>query len=53
MKKDISQRWLATVLLNAEKGFRKVKGHKEIPTVLASIRKLHEQIVDMESKKAA
>lgn len=53
VKKDISQRWLATVLLNAEKGFRKVKGHKEIPTVLASIRKLHKQIVDMESKKAA
>lgn len=53
VKKDISQRWLATVLLNAEKGFRKVKGHKEIPLVLASIRKLHEQIVDMESKKAA
>lgn len=53
VKKDISQRWLATVLLNAEKGFRRVKGYKDIPTVIASIRKLHSQVLDMENKKAA
>lgn len=53
VKKDISQRWLATVFLKAEKGFRRVKGYKEIPTVIASVKKLHEQIIDMETKKAA
>lgn len=53
VKKDISQRWLATVFLNAEKGFRRVKGYKDIPKVISSIRKLHSQLLDMESKKAA
>lgn len=53
VKKNVSQRWFATVLLNAEAGFKRVKGYRDIPAVIASIRKLHEQIVDMENKKAA
>jgi len=31
------QRWLGTVLLHCEKGFRKIKGHKDIATVLRII----------------
>ena len=53
VKKNVSQRWLGTVLLNAEAGFKRVKGYREIQTVIASIRKLHSQLLDMESKKAA
>ena len=53
VKKNVSQRWLGTILLTAEAGFKRVKGYREIPTVIASIRKLHRQIVDIESKKAA
>jgi hypothetical protein len=30
------------VLLNAEAGFKRVKGYRDIPAVIASIRKLHE-----------
>jgi len=33
----MSQRWLATVLLNAEQRFRRVKGHKHIAVLVASI----------------
>jgi transposase-like protein len=33
----MSQRWLATVLLHCEKGFRRVKGHLGIPEVIATI----------------
>jgi len=31
------QRWLGTVLLHCEKGFNKVKGHKDIAAVLRTI----------------
>ena len=31
------QRWLGTVLLHCEKGFKKVKGHREIAAVLRTI----------------
>lgn len=31
------QRWLAAVLLHAEKGFRRIKGYASIPAVLGSI----------------
>ena len=31
------QRWLGTVLLHCEKGFKKVKGHKEIAAALRMI----------------
>lgn len=53
VKKDLSQRWLATVLLNAEEGFRRVKGYGDIPAVRESIKKLHAKIVDTGSKQAA
>jgi transposase-like protein len=53
VKKDLSQRWLATVLLNAETGFRKVKGFEEINTVIENIRKLHKEIFDNKNKIAA
>lgn len=51
-KKGLSQRWLATTLLNAETGFRRVKGYTEIPAVVANIKKLHQEIVDGDVKKA-
>ena len=36
-KGGMTQRWLAAVLLYAEKGFRTVKGHKSIPKVIRNI----------------
>lgn len=53
VKKDLSQRWLATVLLNAETGFRKVKGFENIDIVIANIKKLHQEIFDNKNKMAA
>jgi putative transposase len=51
VKKGLSQRWLATSLLNAENGFRTVKGFDDISAVVASIRKYHQEIVDSDVKK--
>lgn len=53
VKKDLSQRWLATVLLNAESGFRKVKGFAEIKIVIANIKKFHKELFDSRNKLAA
>ena len=53
VKKNLSQRWLATVLLTAENGFRTVKGYQEINTVVVNIRKLHKEIFDKKNKMAA
>lgn len=53
VKKNLSQRWLATVLLNAETGFRKVKGHEQIKAVILSIKKHHKEIIDNKFKMAA
>lgn len=52
-KKDLSQRWLATVLLNAESGFRRVKGFEKIETVIANIKNFHQEIFDNKTKVAA
>lgn len=52
VRKNLSQRWLATVLLNAESGFRKVKGFKDIPAVISNIKKSHSTL-DVAMKKAA
>lgn len=52
VRKNLSQRWLATVLLNAESGFRRVKGFAEIPQVIANIKKLRSPL-DGATKKAA
>lgn len=53
VKKNISQRWLSTVLLNAETGFRKVKGFEQINLVIKNIKKLQQEIVDNKIKLAA
>ena len=53
VKKNISQRWLATVLLNAETGFRKVKGFEQINLVIKNIKKLQQEIIDNKIKLAA
>jgi putative transposase len=53
VKKDLSQRWLATVLLNAESGFRRVKGFEDIAVVIENIKKLHQEIIDNKNKTAA
>lgn len=45
-KKGMSQRWLGTVLLNAESGFRTVKGAEHIPAVLAAIDRLQIDFID-------
>jgi len=39
----MSQRWLATVLLHCEKGFRKVKGYLGIPEVIVTIEQIQEE----------
>ena len=39
----MSQRWLATVLLHCEKGFRRVKGYLGIAGVIATIDQMHEE----------
>lgn len=39
----MSQRWLATVLLHCEKGFRRIKGHLGIPEVIATIDQIQEE----------
>lgn len=46
----MSQRWLATVLLEAEKGFRRVKGYQDIPLLVAAIEK---ELEERRSENAA
>ena len=41
----MSQRWLATVLLHCEKGFRRVKGYLGIAEVMATIEQIQEEHV--------
>jgi putative transposase len=53
VKKNLSQRWLATVLLSAESGFRKVKGFEDIAAVIENIKKLHKEIIDNKNTIAA
>jgi transposase-like protein len=53
VKKNTSQRWLATVLLNAESGFRRVKGYSEIATVIENIKQWHQETFDRKNKMAA
>jgi len=54
-KKGMSQRWLGTVLLNAESNFRSVNGAEYIPSVIAHIEKIQTDFVDtkksVDSKK--
>jgi hypothetical protein len=45
------QRWLASVLLHCEKGFRRIKGFASIPDVIAHIKAEEENSVSV--KKAA
>lgn len=52
-KKGMSQRWLGTVLLNAESGFRAVNGAEHIPVVIKAIEKLQTENVDSRKTKAA
>jgi putative transposase len=58
-KAGMSQRWLGTVLLNAESNFRTVKGAEHIPTVIKAIAKLQTTIdynkkaIDNKKSKAA
>jgi hypothetical protein len=40
----MAQRWLASVLLYAEKSFRAAKGHEGIPAVLATMEAEHATI---------
>lgn len=44
-KKGMSQRWLGSVLLNAESNFRSVKGAEHIPSVIANIEKMQTEII--------
>jgi transposase-like protein len=39
----MSQRWLATVLLHCEKGFRRIKGYLGIAEVIATIEQIQEE----------
>lgn len=52
VRKNISQRWFVTVLLNAESGFRRVKGFAHIPAVVAKIKKHHRQLDQPQAQAA-
>lgn len=39
----MAQRWLASVLLHCEKGFRRIKGYRDIPQIIANIEKAHNE----------
>jgi len=39
----MAQRWLASVLLCCEKGFRRIKGYRDMPQVLANIEAIHDE----------
>jgi transposase-like protein len=45
----MSQRWLATVLLHCERGFRRVKGYLGIPELIATIEQVQENHVLQEA----
>ena len=45
----MSQRWLASILLYCEKGFRRVKGYRDIDGVVAAIEKMHEEQGQLEA----
>lgn len=36
---DMSSRWMAYVLLEAEKGFRKISGYRQLPDLISSLKK--------------
>jgi hypothetical protein len=44
----MSQRWLATVLLHCEKGFRRVKGYLGIGEVITRIEQLQEEKYELQ-----
>jgi hypothetical protein len=48
----MSQRWLATVLLHCEKGFRRVKGYLGLAEVMATIEQIQQE-EDCVIRKAA
>lgn len=52
-KKGMSQRWLATVLLNAESNFKAINGAEYIPEVLRTIEKIQTETVDSRKETAA
>lgn len=52
-KKGMSQRWLGTVLLNAESNFRSINGAEHIPAVLRAIEKLQTETIDNRKETAA
>ena len=52
-KKGMSQRWLGTVLLNAESGFRAINGAEHIPAVLKAIEKYQTETIDNKKGNAA
>ena len=47
------KRWVATALLETERGFRKVRGYQGMPTLVAAIRGDAEQINRVDHDEAA
>jgi hypothetical protein len=47
------KRWVATALLEAERGFRKVRGYKGMPILVAAIRGDAELINRVDDEEAA
>jgi len=39
----MAQRWLASVLLFCEQGFRRIKGYRDIPQIIANIERVHNE----------
>jgi putative transposase len=50
---DMRQRWCAAGLLDAERRFRRVKGHRHMPTLIAALDRLvHPQQLDNQRQRA-
>lgn len=49
---SMAQRWAVTALIEAEKKFRRIKGHREMPQFLAALARIKTSALDSETKVA-
>lgn len=52
-RKGMYQRWLGTVLLHCEQGFRKVRGYKHIKSVVEEVKRRQIEVQDKPALKIA
>jgi transposase-like protein len=49
----MAKRWIAASVLEAQRGFRKLRGHKSIPVLIAALAKTAEQIDRIDDEEVA